>query len=147
MALPRYSETIRWSLWIWFFFAFLLGSLSLAVWAALGTATAVAVSVGEALLLVIFYLKSSLHIRIKDGWLYVGKAKIETKYIADIVELDGPTMRKVRGPETDPASYMEIRFWVTRGIKMELNDPRDRTPYWLISTRNPDKLASALRAP
>lgn len=147
MAFPRYRETIRWSLWIWFFFAFLLGSLSLAVWAALGTATAMAVSLGELVLLVIFYLKSSLHLRVSEGWLFAGKAKIETKYITSIIELDGPTMRKVRGPESDPASYLEIRFWVTEGIKIEIDDPRDMTPYWLISTRNPDKLASALRMP
>ena len=147
MALPRYDEKIRWPLWLWFFFAFLLGSLSLAVWAAVGTTPAVEVSLVELALLITFYIKSALVLRINDGWIFAGKAKIETSFIASVIELDGVELRKVRGPQADPASFLAIRFWVTRAIKIEIDDPRDSTPYWLISTRHPDKMASALRKP
>lgn len=145
MALPRYDEKIRWPLWLWFFFAFLLGSLSLAVWAALGTTPATEVSLVELALLIVFYIKSALILRVNDGWLFAGRAKIETRFIANVIELDGAELRTVRGPHADPASFLAIRFWVTKGIKLEIDDPRDSTPYWLISTRHPEKMASALR--
>lgn len=91
------------------------------------------------------YFKSGLEIAVKDGWLLAGKAKIELHYLREIVELDAASMRNVRGPEADPASFLVIRFWVNRGVKILLNDSRDPTPYWLISTRHPGKLASALK--
>jgi Protein of unknown function (DUF3093) len=30
-------------------------------------------------------------------------------------------------------------------VRIEITDPSDRTPYWLTSTRNPDRLLAALR--
>lgn len=144
MALPRYRETLRWSFWIWFFFLFLLGSLSIAVWAALGVQPAIVVSLIEFALLLVFYFKSGLHIEVDDGWLYVGNAKIELQYVAAAIELDPAAMRRVRGPEADPAAYLAIRFWVSAGIKVMVNDARDKTPYWLISTKQSAQLASAI---
>jgi len=123
----------------------LLGSLSLAVWAALGNLTALSVSAIEMTGLIFLYYKSALQLRVDQGWLYVGKAKIEVKYISGIDELSGQSLRAIRGPSADPASYLAIRFWVNRAIKIEINDPRDRTPYWLISTRFPAELAAALK--
>jgi hypothetical protein len=31
-------------------------------------------------------------------------------------------------------------------VRVNLDDPNDPTPYWLVSTRQPNRLAEALRA-
>ena len=51
---------------------------------------------------------------------------------------------KLRGQNADPAAFNATRFWVSTGVKVELKDKNDPTPYWLIATRKPKKLAAAL---
>jgi hypothetical protein len=35
--------------------------------------------------------------------------------------------------------------WVDAVVRLEIIDPMDPTPYWLISTRNPEMFLAALR--
>jgi hypothetical protein len=39
---------------------------------------------------------------------------------------------------------MALRFWVSTGVKIEINDPLDPTPYWLVSAKRAPALAEAL---
>ena len=48
-------------------------------------------------------------------------------------------------PALDPAAYVLHRNWVGPMVLVVLDDPDDPTPYWLVSTRHPDKVLSALR--
>jgi hypothetical protein len=41
---------------------------------------------------------------------------------------------------------MALRFWISRGVKIEIKDPKDATPYWLISSKKAQPLADALLA-
>jgi hypothetical protein len=38
------------------------------------------------------------------------------------------------------------RPWVKGAVQVHLDDPADPTPYWVVSSRNPTALASALLA-
>ena len=51
---------------------------------------------------------------------------------------------KLRGQNADPAAFNATRFWVSTGVKVELKDKNDPTPYWLIASRKPKQLAVAL---
>jgi hypothetical protein len=51
---------------------------------------------------------------------------------------------KLRGQNADPAAFNATRFWVSTGVKVELKDKNDPTPYWLIATRKPKKLEAVL---
>jgi hypothetical protein len=44
----------------------------------------------------------------------------------------------------NPAAYLAIRFWVKGGLKLTIDDQRDPTPYWLVSSKNPEKIESAI---
>jgi hypothetical protein len=79
-----------------------------------------------------------------NGWLYVGNAKIEVKYIKSAKELNQSQFLKLRGPDADPAAFNASRYWVKTGVKVELKDKSDPTPYWLISSRKPKALAKCL---
>ena len=58
--------------------------------------------------------------------------------------LDFKEFRRIRGVDADPASYLQIRFWVNTAITIDLRDPKDKTPYWLISTNRASELAKLL---
>ena len=42
------------------------------------------------------------------------------------------------------AAYLATIFWISKGIKMQVADSRDRTPYWLISTKKATALKKAM---
>lgn len=120
------------------------GSLSLAVWAALGNQAAIIVSLIQVGLLILAAEKTALKITVTKGWLLVGPAAIERAFIHNFKALVASEFKRTRGIDADPASYLQIRFWVNSAIKIDLRDPKDKTPYWLISTNRANELAKIL---
>jgi hypothetical protein len=53
-------------------------------------------------------------------------------------------MRLLRTRDADPAAYLAIKFWAPTGIKIEVTDPRDPTPYWLITSKRGEEIAALL---
>ncbi len=139
-----YREKMTWPLWLWAFLIFMLASLSLALWAAAGTSPASILSIAELLLLIFAQRKSALSISVTKGWLIVGKAAIPRAHIHSFVPLSAVAMKEARGRDFDPAAFLEIRFWVKGGVKAMQRDPKDPTPYWLLSSRAPEDLVRAL---
>ena len=119
-------------------------SLSLAVWAAIGSQAALIISVIQIALLILAAQQSSLTITVTKGWLLVGPAAIERAFIHNFKALEFKEYKRIRGVDADPASYLQIRFWVNSAIKIDLRDPKDKTPYWLISTNRANELAKVL---
>ena len=119
-------------------------SLALAFWAAIGNEAAIAVSLIQLGLLVFAAQRTALEITLTKGWLLVGPAQIERAFIHNFRALDATEFKRVRGIDADPASYLQIRFWINTAIKIELRDPKDKTPYWLISTNRANELAKLL---
>ena len=119
-------------------------SLSLAVWAAIGNQAALIISVIQIALLILAARQSSLTITVTKGWLLVGPAAIERAFIHNFKALEFKEYKRIRGVDADPASYLQIRFWVNSAIKIDLRDPKDKTPYWLISTNRANDLAKLL---
>ena len=85
-------------------------------------------------------------IEVRDGWLYAGKAKIQTSYLGTAQALTADEAWQVAGPKADARAYLLLRPYLRRAVKVEIHDPADRTPYWLLSSRHPDALAAALTA-
>lgn len=144
---PLYKEVIRWSFSVWVFVIFLDLSILVAIWAALSI---LATWISAVILLAITlygYLKSQLRITLTQGWLLVGPAAIERAFIYNFKNLNSAQMRSARGIEGNPLDYLQIRFWISKGLKMDLRDPRDKTASWLISTQNGEKLINLLDNP
>jgi len=141
---PIFQEKLSWSLWLWCFSIFMTGSLSLAVWAAIGNQAAIIVSLIQVGLLILAAEKTALKITVTKGWFLVGPAAIERAFIHNFMALGASEFKRTRGIDADPASYLQIRFWVNSAIKIELRDPKDKTPYWLISTNRANELAKIL---
>ena len=58
--------------------------------------------------------------------------------------LDAEEMRLQAGRDADARAYLLLRPYLKRGVRVDLTDPSDPAPYWLISSRRPDRLAAAL---
>ena len=139
-----YKERSPWPIWLWLFLLILAASLALAFWAALGTRWGWITMLVEFLGLLFISQRSALTVEVTESELRVGAASIERKFLGAVEVLDADEMRKWRGPLSDPASYMALRFWISTGVKIAINDPADPTPYWLISSKKAQPLAAAL---
>jgi hypothetical protein len=139
-----FTEVLRPPIWVLAFIYFMFLSLVIAIWAALDTnATMVAFVIST---LAIPFIARSLtsRISINERELRIDKAHIELKYLGKITVLDSDAMRLLRTRDADPAAFLAIKFWASKGIKIEISDPRDSTPYWLVTSKRGEKLAALL---
>ena len=142
---PIFKEVIRPPFWLISFIYFMLFSLVLAMWAALGNVAAInSFAIAIVLGVVAIYLGTS-SITVEDGELRIKKAHIPLQYLGkiEIIDKKGFSFARTRG--ADPAAYFATTFWISEGLKVEVLDQRDPTPYWLISTRRASELAAALQ--
>ncbi len=86
-------------------------------------------------------------LEITSGELRIRGAHLPLDYVSGVIALDAATLRRVVGREGDPAAFVSIRPWVGPGVQLWLDDPDDPTPYWIVSTRHPERVVEALRAP
>ena len=140
----RFREVIRAPFWLITFIYFLFISLVVAVWAAIGNQPAFITWVVCTVLIVLIALKTTLELEVDENELRAGSAHIELKYLGQAAALDGKEMGRLRTRDADPASFLIFRFWRSTGVKVEINDPRDKTPYWLITSKRNKELAEIL---
>ena len=84
-------------------------------------------------------------VTVTGGELRAGRAHIATSMLGDVEALDAAGTRLALGREHDPRAFLCQRGWVRTAVRARVLDPADPTPYWLVSTRHPDRLAAALR--
>ena len=135
---------LRPPIWVLAFIYFMFLSLVIAIWAALDT-TATMIALAIATLAIPFIARSlTSRIRVDQNELRIDKAHIALKYLGKVTVLDSDAMRLLRTRDADPAAFLAIKFWAATGIKIEVTDPRDATPYWLITSKRGEKLAALL---
>ncbi|MCK0177529.1 MULTISPECIES: DUF3093 domain-containing protein [Mycobacteriaceae] len=79
-----------------------------------------------------------------DAQLWVGPAHLPVSVIERTAEVPKTAKSAALGRQLDPAAYVVHRAWVGTMVLLVLDDPDDPTPYWLVSTRHPDKVLAAL---
>jgi hypothetical protein len=85
-------------------------------------------------------------IRVADGVLHVPGARVPLAVVGGVVPLDREATRRVRGPLAEPRAFVSTRGWLSTSVRVQLEDPEDDTPYWLVGPRHPRELAAALEA-
>src|SRR5205085_4658847 len=78
--------------------------------------------------------------------LWVGSAHLPVSVISRSAEVPRSAKSAALGRQLDPAAYVVHRAWVGPMMLVVLDDPDDPTPYWLVSSRHPDRVLSALRS-
>lgn len=147
MACVEYDERLSVPLRWWVQGTMLVASLWLAVVVALPPTAAWAVT-GVAGLALAAGLGSfgAARVRVADGVFHAGPAHIEGRYLGAITPLDAEQARRVAGRDADARAFLVLRPYLERAVRVEVVDPADPTPYWLVGTRHPDRLAGALAA-
>ncbi len=137
----RLGVPLRW----WVQGTMVVASLWLAVVVATPAAVAWTVTAIAMLLLgagLIAY--GGVRLAVADGVFRAGRARIEGQHLGTVEALDAEQTRRTAGPEANARAFLILRPYLKRAVKVEITDPADPTPYWLISSRRPEALAGAL---
>jgi Protein of unknown function (DUF3093). len=118
-------------------------ALGLVVWPA-SAPLAPVVGVLTTLLLFGCLVLASPVVEVAEGELRAGRAHIPLDQLGSREALDAEATRAALGPDLDARAFVLVRGWVPSGVRLEVVDPRDPTPYWFVSTRRPDRLLAAL---
>jgi hypothetical protein len=142
-----YREALR-TPWWWYLVAvavasilaaeFHVAALRLTDWIPFGTLVPLSI-------VIVWWLGHS-SLEISDGELRIRGAHLPLEYVSGAVALDAATLRLVVGREGDPAAFVSIRPWIGPGVQLWLDDPDDPAPYWVVSSRHPDRVVRILRA-
>jgi hypothetical protein len=161
---PGYVEQLR-TPWWWY-----LGAVGVAVLLSLEFAVAIpawlawtpfAVLLPAGLLFV--WRLSSGRIAVTSDTVRAGARSIAVADIEQAIDLTAAELRRLVGRHGDPLAYTYIRSWIGPGVQVVLRPPAARTPdagtdslpapderypepYWVLSTRHPDRLLAALHA-
>jgi Protein of unknown function (DUF3093) len=76
----------------------------------------------------------------------VDDARLPVAVISDVAALDAAGKREALGVGAHPLAFVIQRPWLGPAVQVLLDDPADPTPYWVVSTRRPVELATALLA-
>jgi hypothetical protein len=141
-----YRESLR-TPWWWYPVAvgvacllaaeFHISGLSLTDWIPFGTLVPLSI-------LFVWWLGRS-RLEVSSGEVRVRGAHLPLQYVSGVIALDAQTLRRVVGREGDPAAFVSIRPWIGPGVQFWVDDEDDPTPYWVVSTRHPDRVVTAVR--
>jgi hypothetical protein len=138
----RLSVPLRWWALATMFVASMLLALLVAtpLWVALTGTAVLLVAV-----LALFGGYGAARVCVRDGVLTAGRARISVDHVGSVEALDAEATRRLAGRDADARAYLLLRPYLRRAVRITIDDPADPTPYWLVSTRRPDRLAAALR--
>jgi hypothetical protein len=139
-----FREVLRPPIWVLAFVYFLFLSIVLSVWAALDNRATLVTLALSTIALIWISISMTSEITFDGDVLRIDKANIDLKYIGNVTVLDKNAMRLLRTRDADPAAYLAIKFWEPRGLRIDLNDSRDKTPYWLVTSKRGEEIAALL---
>jgi hypothetical protein len=131
----------------WWFVSFLVGVSFALILLPFGTLPLLGGLVGgTAAAAVVASSYGSVRIRVVGDSLIAGEAKIPVTALGDAEVLDPEEARAWRTYKADTRAFLLLRAYIPTALRVEVTDPDDPTPYLYLSTREPERLAEALRA-
>ena len=130
----RLTVPVRW----WLLAALAVATLWLVVAVPAGDVAGAVVATTAAVLLVTFFLRyGGATVEVDAEMLRAGRATIERAYLGQVEALTGEAVRAAFGRDCDPKAYLLLRSYARGAVRVEVTDPEDPTPYWLLATRHP----------
>ena len=138
----RLTVPLRW----WVQGTMLVASLWLAVLAATPEVVAWSVTaVAVAVMVALFVGYGRARVAVGDGTLRAGNAHIGLEHVGEVTALDAEDVRRQAGVDADARAYLLLRPYLKRGVRVDITDPADPAPYWLVSCRRPEAVVTAVR--
>ena len=146
-ASPIYAERLGVPLRWWVQGTMFVATLWLAVVVALPPVAAwLVTAIALGLLVSWLWTYGSARLVVAGGSFRAGRAHIGAEHLGAATALDAEETRRTAGVEADARAYLLLRPYLKRAVKVEITDPADPAPYWLVCTRHPEELARALTA-
>ncbi|GAA1575456.1 DUF3093 domain-containing protein [Kribbella hippodromi] len=140
-----YRESLRVPVSWWIIAAATVITLFVITAVPAGTIAGVVVgAVSAALLVLLFVRYGGARVEVDAKRLRAGRAEIDRSYLGTVEALSGDAARQAFGRDCDPQAYLVLRSYLRGAVRVQITDPGDPAPYWLIGTRHPDRLAAAL---
>ncbi|APT92401.1 membrane protein [Corynebacterium phocae] len=76
-------------------------------------------------------------------WLTVAGAQLPDDVVSRSLAVPKSARRNALGPQLDPAAFLVTHPWIETHAMFILDDPEDPTPYWMVATKDPQKLIAA----
>jgi hypothetical protein len=145
VATDDYAERLRLPWWMWVGGLAAAGLVAAEIWLGAGGVRAwlpfvVLLPLAAAGL----WWLGRIRVSVRDGELFVDDARLPVRFVADAIPLDAAGRREVMGVGADPLAFVVQRPWVPGAVQVVLDDPADPTPYWVVSSRDPDRLAASI---
>lgn len=83
-------------------------------------------------------------VTVDSSTLVAGSAHLPLRFIGEVTVLDAAEWKHQMGPGADARAFIVSRPYLSCGVMIEITDPLDPAPYWLVSSRQPGSLALAL---
>lgn len=139
----RLTVPLRW----WAQGTMLVASLWLALVVAVPGAFAWSITAAAlALMVAMFVSYGSVRVAVEQGTFRAGRAHVPLHHVGEVTALDGEGVRRQAGVDADARAYLLLRPYLKRGVRVDIADPADPAPYWLVSSRRPEELARAVEA-
>jgi hypothetical protein len=87
-----------------------------------------------------------VRVAVTEDELQVDDARLPLRYVRAVTPLSALQTRDLLGPGAAPYAFVVQRPWVGTAVRVDLDDPDDPTPYWVISSRRATELAAAIDA-
>ncbi|MPY11080.1 DUF3093 domain-containing protein [Arthrobacter bussei] len=138
-----YEERLWPSPWIWLIAAG-FSSATIVMFAPISMEVGFGAAAVVAAIVFTLLFTSTPRITVTPTTLTVGRATIERRYLGTAEWFTGDDATYQRGRGLNGLAYLCIRGWISPVVRVEVLDPDDRTPYWLASSRTPERLVAAL---
>jgi len=138
-----YRERLWPSVGVWLVVP-LLGATAAVAVLPVSTVGAVVAAVTVMAALTLWAVRASPVVAVDDGQLVAGRARLPLRHVGRVEAWRGEDATAQRGPLLDGRAHLMLRGWVGPVVTVRLTDPEDPTPYWVISTRAPERLRDAL---
>jgi hypothetical protein len=137
----RLTVPLRW----WAQGTMLVASLWLAVLAATPEVVAWSVTaVALGIMVALFVGYGRPRVGVEGDTLRAGRAHIGLEHVGEVTALDAEGVRRQAGVDADARAYLLLRPYLKRGVRIDITDPADPAPYWLVSCRRPEALVTAV---
>jgi hypothetical protein len=143
LSAASYTEKLWPNIWAWVIVVG-LSAAGILIFIPISELAGIIAFVGLLVLQTALLILSTPKIEVTATTLQVGRAVIEREFIGAVSVYQGDDATEQRGTRLNGLAYLCIRGWIQPVVKVEITDPNDKTPYWLASSRNPERLAAAL---
>ncbi len=106
--------------------------------------TVVATAVAFVIVTTVLWTYGAVRLTVDAKGLRAGRAALPFAYVGTVTALDADATRRAIGQEADARAFLVLRSYCPGAVTVAVDDDRDPTPYWLVSTRHPTALAASL---